>query len=146
MTKYSIWLIVLLSAVACADKLRGAEAANLVFVANINSAIEPDELDMQAIMRGSQGNWPNGSPIVLVLPGKKAETYEQVSHHIFGETGVMMQRRWLKLVFSGRGNPPRYVDSEKEIVDLVLNTPGAAAVIRAQYHDSLTKLLVRQYE
>jgi len=141
--KYSIWLIVLLSGTAWAEKLRSTEAANLVFVANINGTITPDELDVKAIIRGDQGNWSNGDPILLVLPGRKAEIYEQVSRGVFGESGMMMQRRWLKLVFSGRGNPPRYADSEKEIIDFVMNTPGSAAVIRAQHHQNLTQLLVK---
>lgn len=143
MLKYSIWLIVLLSGTAWAEKPVSTEAANLVFVANINDTIAADELDVKAIIRGDQGNWSNGDPILLVLPGRKAEIYEQVSRGVFGESGMMMQRRWLKLVFSGRGNPPRYADSEKEIIDFVLNTPGSAAVIRDQHHHNLTQLLVK---
>ena len=144
MLKYSIWLIVLLSGTAWAEKLTSTEPANLILVANINDTIAPDELDVQAIIRGDQGNWSNGDPILLVLPGREAEIYEQVSRGAFGESGMMMQKRWLKLVFSGRGNPPKYADSEKEMIDFVLNTPGSAAVIRAQHHQDLTQLLVKE--
>jgi hypothetical protein len=143
MFKYNIWMILLLSGTAWAEKQTSTEAANLVFIANINDTSAPDELDVQAIIRGDQGNWPNGDPILLVLPGRKAEIYEQVSRGVFGESGMMMQRRWLKLVFSGRGNPPKYADSEKEMIDFVLNTPGSAAIIKAQHHQNLTQLLVK---
>ena len=143
MLKYIIWAIVLLSGTAWAEKLTSTEAVNLVFIANTNDTDAPEELDVQAIIRGDQGNWPNGDPILLVLPGREAEIYEQVSRGAFGESGMMMQKRWLKLVFSGRGNPPRYADSEKEMIDFVLNTPGSAAVIRAQHHQNLTQLLIK---
>jgi hypothetical protein len=141
--KYSIWMIVLLSATAWVEKLSSTEAANLVFVANINDTIVPDGLDVKAIIRGDQGNWSNGDPILLVLPGRKAETYEQMSREIFGESGTVMQKRWLKLVFSGRGHPPKYADSEKEIIDFVLNTPGSAAVVRVEHHHNLSQLVVK---
>lgn len=144
MLKYGIWLMVWLSGAALANNKEGEQVTNLIFIANHNSAIEPDLLDVQAIIRGDQSNWSNGNPIVLVLPGRKAETYERLSLQMFGESGMMMQRRWLKLVFSGRGNPPRYADSEQEIIDLVLNTPDSAAVIRAQYASKLATLIVRE--
>ncbi len=143
MLKYCIWVIVLLSGTAWAETQRATGTVNLVFVANINDTIATDELDVKAIIRGDQGNWSNGDPILLVLPGRKAEIYEQVSHGAFGESGMMMQKRWLKLVFSGRGTPPRYADSEEEMIDYVLNTPGSAAVIRAQHQENFTRLLVK---
>jgi len=143
MLKYCIWVIFLLSDIVWAETPRATKSVNLVFVANINDTIAPDELDVKAIIRGDQGNWSNGDPILLVLPGRKAESYEQVSHGAFGESGMMMQKRWLKLVFSGRGNPPRYADTEEEMIDFVLNTPGSAAVIRAQHHEDFTRLLVK---
>jgi len=143
MFKNSLCLVLLLSSVIFTDILEGADPADLVFIANISNTIDPAEINAEAILKGQQRNWVNGARIVLVLPGKQAETYEHVSLQIFGETGMMMQRRWLKLVFSGRGNPPKYAASEKEIIDFVLKTPGAAAVIRAQNHDSLGALLVK---
>jgi hypothetical protein len=143
MLKYTIWVIVFLTGTAWAETQRPARAVNLVFVANINDTIATDELDVKAIIRGDQGNWSNGDPVLLMLPGRKAEIYEQVSQGAFGESGMMMQKRWLKLVFSGRGTPPRYADSEEEIIDYVLNTPGSAAVIRAQHQENFTQLLVK---
>ena len=143
MLKYCIWVIFLLSDIVWAETPRATKSVNLVFVANINDTIAPDNLDVKAIIRGEQGNWSNGDPILLVLPGREAEIYEQVSHGVFGESGMMMQKRWLKLVFSGRGNPPRYADSEKEMIDFVLNTPGSATVIRAQHHKDYAPLLVK---
>ncbi|MFT6436193.1 MAG: hypothetical protein ACJAVI_004252 [Candidatus Azotimanducaceae bacterium] len=141
MLKYSIWVIVLLSGIAWAEEQRSTEAANLIFIANVNETIAPDELDVKAIMRGAQKKWPNGDTIFLVLQGRKAETYEKINREVFGETGSLMQRNWLKLVFSGKRNPPRHADSEKEIINFVFNTPGSAAVIRFQH--PLTPLLIK---
>lgn len=144
MLKYGIWLMVWLSGAALADNLAAGQSNHLVFIANHDGATEPDLLDVQAIIRGDQTNWSNGNTIVLVLPGRKAETYEHLSLQMFGESGMMMQRRWLKLVFSGRGNPPRYADSEQEIIDLVLSTPDSAALITAQHARKLATLIVRE--
>ena len=143
MFKFSIWMILLLSSAVWAEKQTSTEAVNLVFVANISDTIAPDELDLKAIIKGDQGNWSNGDSIRLVLPGRDAEIYEHVGRRVFGESGMMMQKRWLKLVFSGRRNPPKYADSEKEMIDFVLNTPGSAAVIRAQVDQNLAQLLVK---
>jgi hypothetical protein len=80
----------------------------------------------------------------LVLPGRKADIYEQVGYQIFQESGMMMQRHWLKLVFSGRGYPPKYADNELDMIKYVKNMPGSAAVISAENRNAVNELFVKE--
>jgi hypothetical protein len=142
--KFSVLLTAIMVGVFCSNQLLGVDSPKLVFIANVNNGEKIDQVNVYEIVSGDQSNWPDGNPIKLVLPGRKAKIYEFVSRKIFGEPGMMMQRHWLRLVFSGRGNPPQYADSEQEIIDYVLNTPGSAAVVRVSNSDNLGALFLKE--
>lgn len=92
--------------------------------------IEPVRLRL--IIRGEQRNWQDGLPITVVLPGKRAESYNRVGQTFFSGSGTQMQRHWLQLVFSGRGRSPVYAESDDEVYTLVAGIPGAIGVVATQ--------------
>ena len=136
--------LVFMLGLAQMNQLQGDQTPKLLFIANVENEQIIVQFDVGAILTGAQTSWHNGSSIKLVLPGRKAETYEYVGYQIFQESGMMMQRHWLKLVFSGRGNPPKYADNELDMIKYVKNTPGSAAVIGAKNRNVVNELFVKE--
>lgn len=101
-----------------------------VVINHPSTAIEPVRLRL--IIRGEQRNWQDGLPITVVLPGKRAESYNSVGQTFFSGSGTQMQRYWLQLVFSGRGRTPLFAESDNEVYTLVASIPGAIGVVAAQ--------------
>lgn len=134
--------LLLLLGLAQVNHIHGNQAPKLLFIANVGSEQQVAQSDVRAILTGAQTSWRNGRSIKVVLPGRKAKIYEQVGHEIFQESGMMMQRHWLKLVFSGRGRAPKYADNDIDTIKYVKNTPGAVAVIGAENRNSVSALLV----
>jgi hypothetical protein len=126
------------------NQIQGEQIPKLLFIANVENGQQIAEFDVGAILTGAQTSWHNGSSIKLVLPGRKADIYEQVGYQIFQESGMMMQRHWLKLVFSGRGYPPKYADNELDMIKYVKNMPGSAAVISAENRNAVNELFVKE--
>jgi hypothetical protein len=124
------------------NQLQADQKPQLLFIANVENRQQIAQFNVEAILTGAQTSWHNGSSIKLVLPGRRADIYEDVGHQIFQESGMMMQRHWLKLVFSGRGNPPKYADNELDMIKYVKNTPGSAAVIGAENRNAINELVV----
>jgi hypothetical protein len=126
------------------NQIQGEQIPKLLFIANVENGQQIAEFEVGAILTGAQTSWHNGSSIKLVLPGRKADIYEQVGYQIFQESGMMMQRHWLKLVFSGRGYPPKYADNELDMIKYVKNMPGSAAVISAENRNAVNELFVKE--
>ena len=137
-------LILFILGLAPMNQLQGDQKSQLLFIANVENKEQIAQVDVEAILTGAQVSWHNGNPIKLVLPGRKADIYEYVGYQIFQESGMMMQRHWLKLVFSGRGNPPKYADNELDMISYVKNTPGSAAVIGAINRNVVSELFVKE--
>ena len=86
--------------------------------------------DLQSVFLGKYSQWPSTKETVtIVLPSSKCASAVKSASAIYNSTVKEMQKYWLSLVFQGRANPPVFLDSDAEIIDYVLKTPGAIGVI-----------------
>lgn len=86
-------------------------------------------MSISDLLTGKQRKWPNGTPIVVVLPGKEAAYFQAVGNEWFGGSGAAMQRHWLRLVFSGRANVPLYAQNSQHTLTLLSQTVGSVGVV-----------------
>ncbi|HNP26454.1 MAG TPA: hypothetical protein PKM20_06920 [Nitrosomonas sp.] len=77
--------------------------------------------------------WPNGKIIkVYVLPDNHP------LHHDFAKEKLsvfpyQLRSTWDRLVFSGTGQAPITVSSNKEMLEKITNTPGAIGYLETAY-------------
>lgn len=100
-------------------------ASVLAFDAGRIERLDDDAL--RAMLTGRQRNWPDGTAVIVVLPGRRHPDFDAVAQSLGYENGADMQRSWLRVVFSGRGNAPIFTASEGDAVAIVQRTPGAIA-------------------
>lgn len=76
-------------------------------------------------------SWSNGGVIrVIDLPPRYAAR-EQFGRRVLKKTPTQLRYYWNRQVFSGKGVPPRQVDSPAAAVAFVLGHPGAVAYLPA---------------
>ena len=96
-------------------------------------------LDRQALlavflMRVRQ--WPDGTPVrVYVLPSNHP-VHDRFARELLGTFPYVLDRNWDRLVFTGTGLKPEVVQSEDEMREKVLKTPGAIGYVRAAANNS----------
>ncbi len=85
--------------------------------------------------------WPNGEPItVFVLPPKNPVHTNFIKERL-GVFPHQLERSWDLLVFSGTGQPPISVKSEKEMLKRIAETPGAIGYLSRKDFDENVRLL-----
>jgi hypothetical protein len=63
---------------------------------------------------------------------------------VVGKTAAQMRAHWSKIIFTGRGQPPREVRSAEEAKRLVVENPGVVCYIdRSLVDRNLNVLLVQ---
>lgn len=87
-----------------------------------------DEGVLRELLTGRQRNWPDGTAVVVVLPGRRHPEFDAVARWLGYQDGASMQRGWLRIVFSGRGNAPVFAESPQAAADIVQRTQGAIGV------------------
>ncbi|MBL8260427.1 MAG: hypothetical protein JNM60_11510 [Candidatus Competibacteraceae bacterium] len=85
--------------------------------------------------------WEDGSPIkVFVLPDDDL-LHIEFSKYILHVFPYQLRAAWDRLVFSGTGEEPVKVKSEKQMRELVGSTPGAIGYLRGSMIDDTVKAI-----
>jgi ABC-type phosphate transport system substrate-binding protein len=74
-------------------------------------------------------SWPNGLPIRVFVLGDKDDLHAAFSKRVLGVFPHQLRRAWNRQIFSGTGQAPEKVANEQEMLDRVIQTPGAIGYI-----------------
>ena len=82
-------------------------------------------LQLRRIFTMRQSRWSDNTPIsIFVLPSQH-DIHQRFSKEHLKIFSYQLNRIWHKLTYSGLGVAPTIVQSEQELVQAVINTPGA---------------------
>lgn len=117
--------------------LANAEIAVIVHPSNGN------ELDKSVITRiytGKAKSFPNGEQAVPVnqADGSTTDTFNK---SVLNKSTSQLRAYWSKLIFTGKGAPPKVVDSEAEILQLVSTNPNIIGYVDAASVDGSVKVV-----
>jgi ABC-type phosphate transport system substrate-binding protein len=115
-------------------------AAVLLCLTTTSSAVElianpevPTESLTRSVVRSIFSmrltSWPSGMPIRVFVLGDKDDLHAAFSKRILGVFPHQLRRAWNRQIFSGTGQAPEKVGSEREMLDRVSRTPGAIGYI-----------------
>lgn len=103
------------------------------------SALSKDEL--ADIYLGNAKNFPGGgSAVPLDLP-ESAATRQDFHKVVTGKNETQFKAYWAKMVFSGRGVPPKEVASDAEIKSMVAANPNMIGYIDKAAVDGSVKVV-----
>ena len=87
--------------------------------------------------------WAGGKPIRVFVFNDHHPLHIEFSKKILGVFPHQLRWSWDRLVFSGTGQAPTYVDNEAQMLAYVENTPGAIGYITgSQGHGHVKQLPV----
>ncbi len=103
------------------------------------TSLSQNEARLYMTMRINQ--WPNGVPVrVFVLPDNE-RLHQRVVKGILGLYPYQLRRAWDRQLFSGTGQAPVTVGSEKELIERVASTPGAVGYADSEALDPAVRTL-----
>ena len=79
-----------------------------------------------------QTAWSNNQAITVYVLSNQHQTHQAFSTKILGMFPYQLDRIWNKLVYSGLGEEPIKVQSEKEMLERVSQKPGAIGYVMQQ--------------
>ena len=121
-----------------------AQAAlpELTIIGNKTGLESTSVKEVKQIFKGKYSSWPvTKISVTIVLPSPQSPISQKTATQIYANTVSGVQKYWLSLVFQGRANPPVFLESDEEIVELVRKTPGAIGIVSSGY-SSIPKNLV----
>lgn len=118
-----IWLLCLFSAPAMADIL--------IICNKTVSATGLSRNHIQDIFLGKRVLWENNHAIhVFVL--KEEDIHKAFLEEYVHKSESQWKAYWKRMVFTGRGLPPKSINTEAELIDLVAKTNGAIGYVSTE--------------
>lgn len=116
-----------------------AEVMIVVHPSNANS------LDQQKVVRlftGKSKTFPDGSQAIPINQSESTATTEEFNAKVLGRSSSQLKSYWSKLVFTGKGTPPKEVSSDQEVIDLVAANPNVIGYVSAGTATDSVKVLL----
>lgn len=129
-------LLIVFFAFLCAH----TDAAEVI----VNSSVSQPAISqntLRAIFGMRLLQWPDGGPITVYVLPIKDPVHENFIKERLGIFPHQLERSWDLLVFSGTGQSPISVESEKEMRKRVAETPGAIGYLSRTDFDERVRLL-----
>lgn len=118
-----------------------AQSAVVVIVHPSNSS----SLDVAAINRiftGKEKSFSNGNKAIPISQVSTAPATDEFNEKVLSKTAAQLKAYWSKLVFTGKGTPPKEMSDDQEVLKLVASNPDTIGYISASAVDSTVKVVM----
>jgi ABC-type phosphate transport system substrate-binding protein len=94
------------------------------------------------IFLGNSSRFPNGTPAIPIDQAEGSPARDEFYAKYASKSPAQVKAHWAKIIFTGRGQPPRNVATEGEIKKLIAANPQAVSYIERSAVDSTVKTLL----
>jgi len=98
--------------------------------------------ELLAIFTMRQRNWPDGTPIVVLVLNPKSETHGKFCKNLLNLFPHQLQTIWDRLLYSGSGRAPVEFDTSQALVEKLAATPGGIGYMESSDSDTKAKAVI----
>jgi ABC-type phosphate transport system substrate-binding protein len=131
--------LLLLSLLAALPASAQEEVVPVVSAKSSVTALNPNQV--ADIFLGKSTRFPDGSVAVPIDLAEESPLRERFYTVFTGKSPAQLKAHWSKIIFTGRGQPPRQVPGSAEAKKAVAENPNAIAYIDAKQVDSTVRVL-----
>lgn len=93
------------------------------------------------IFLGRSSYFPGNSPAIPVDQREGSAVREEFYSKLVGWTPAQLKGHWSRIVFTGRGQPPKQLANNEEVKQLLATSPGTIGYIEKKSIDSRVKIV-----
>jgi ABC-type phosphate transport system substrate-binding protein len=118
--------------------------ADVVVVVSAKSAVSTLSKDqVMDIFLGKTTRFPDGAPAVPIDQMEGSAARDEFYATFANKSPAQVKAHWAKILFTGRGQPPKSVSNSVEVRKLIAANPRAISYIERSDLDSTVKVLLQ---
>lgn len=122
------------------SQLAFAEVAVIVHPSNNNQL---DEATVSKIFLGREKSFADGQSVVPLALADAAPASTAFNDVVLKKSSSQLKAYWSKLVFTGKGTPPKEIGSDEEMLKLVATNPSVIGYVDASKVDASVKVALK---
>ena len=115
--------------------------ANVAVIVNSANSAAIGEADVSRIFLGKVKTFSTGDKITIVNLKYNHETRNEFEEKVLKKSASQVKAYWSKLMFSGKGKPPKELASDKDVLAFVAANPGAIGYVAEGSVDASVKVV-----
>ena len=120
----------------------GARAQDVVPVVAAKSPVTSlSQAQLADIFLGKATRFPDGTLATPIDQNEDSPARERFYAQVAGKSPAQVKAHWSKIIFTGRGQPPRQLPGGAEVRRAVAENPGAIGYIDAKLVDSSVRVI-----
>ena len=120
----------------------GAASADVVAVVSANSTVMTlSKAQVTDIFLGRVSRFPDGSQAVPIDQAEGSAVRDQFYVKVAGKSPAQVKAFWSKIIFTGRGQPPKVVLNSVEMKKRIAEDPAAIGYIEPQLVDDTVRVV-----
>ena len=123
----------------------GATVANVVAVVSAKSAVTTlTNVELTDIFLGKVNSFPNGGQAVPIDQPEGSRVRDEFYAKFAGKSAAQIKAFWAKIIFTGRGQPPKEVADSLEMKRRLSENPSAIGYIEENMVDDSVKVVLQR--
>jgi ABC-type phosphate transport system substrate-binding protein len=110
-------------------------------VSGRNAVVSLSKNQLVDIFLGRSVRFPNGDPAVPIDQAEGTDARNEFYSRFAGKTATQIKAHWSKVIFTGRGQPPRAVSNSAEIKKLLASNLNVIGYIEESAVDDSVKVV-----
>ncbi len=127
--------------IAMLPSLALAEVAVIVNPANANVALDKDQLTK--IFLGKKKSFPDGAKAVPLDQAEGSATRTAFYNLVTNKDESQLKAYWSRMIFTGKGTPPKAVGGDADVVSFVAGNAGAVGYVDAGAVNDSVKVVAK---
>lgn len=106
-------------------------SAEVAVIVNASNAAQLTDKDIARVFLGKEKNFANGQSVNVVYGKSGSASRGEFEQKVLHKSSSQIKAYWSKLIFTGKGTPPKELGSEQEVLSFVASTPNAIGYLDA---------------
>ena len=110
--------------ILCFTCVSGYSFAEVVVIVHPSNNASLDTKSISKIFLGKSNSFPSGGEAVPINLKSGTPITDEFNKNVVGKNSSQLKSYWSKLVFTGKGTPPKEVATEADVINLVKDNPA----------------------
>ena len=120
-----------------------ARADAIAVITHLSTAQESiTNEELSHIYLGKTKSFPSGAAAAPINQADKSKIRQRFEEEVLGMNKRKLKKYWSKLMFTGKGKPPKAMDGDAELLNYIASTPGALGYISGDALTDKVKVLM----
>jgi ABC-type phosphate transport system substrate-binding protein len=117
--------------------------AEVVVIVNLSNSDALDTAQIKKIFLGKLKRFPSGAQTVPITQKSSSDSRTEFDKKLLKKSASQLKAYWSKLLFTGKGQPPKEVLNDKEMIELVATNPNMIGYIDATMVNDTVKVIAK---